>query len=138
MNIGNLLKSISKSENRKAEGLRFVVTGTIATTIQYGFYLLFLSLPGFSAVISTMLSYGISFAVNYIASNLFTFRTRPSRKNAISFLCSHLINFVLQTTLVAFFSNIIRPEYALIPAMIICVPCNFFMVRYALKSHHFS
>lgn len=121
-----------------AEGLRFVITGTIATLIQYGFYLLFLIVCDLSAAIATVISYGLSFVANYFMSNLFTFRTRPGRKNAVSFMVSHFLNLSLQTVLVAGFSQCIHPEYALLPAMAICVPCNFFLIRFALKSRYFS
>lgn len=138
MGIQKIISQIGKSESRKAEGIRFIITGSIATLIQYAFYLLFLVKCGFPAVISTILSYGLSFAANFFMSNLFTFRTRPGWKKAGSFLVSHLINLGMQTGFVALFCLWINPEYALLLAMIICVPCNFFFVRFALKSRHFS
>lgn len=138
MDVAKIISTIGKSESRKAEGLRFAITGAIATLIQYGFYLLFLSVYAMSAVIATVISYGLSFVANYFMSNLFTFRTRPGRKNAVSFVVSHLVNLGLQTILVAVFSRCFNPEYALLPAMTICVPCNFFLVRFALKSKHFT
>lgn len=138
MDIAKTLRSIRKSDSRVAEGLRFIITGVIATALQYAFYLLLLSVCGLKPTVSTVVSYLLSFVANYVLSNLFTFHTRPGKKNAMSFLASHMINLGLQTGLVAIFSRLINPAYALLPAMIICVPCNFFLVRFALKSKYFS
>lgn len=133
-NYSRLLNSICQSDNRKAEVLRFAFTGAIAAAIQYGFYLLFIEVCCFTAIISTAISYCISFTANYIISNIFTFRTHPTKKNAFLFFLSHLINLGMQSLLVDIFSRCITPEYALLPAMAICVPCNFLLVRFALKS----
>ncbi|MDE6222450.1 MAG: GtrA family protein [Muribaculaceae bacterium] len=130
----HLLNAIGKSGNRKAEICRFIITGVIATAIQYSFYLLFIEACSFPAVFSTIISYCISFLANYIISNIFTFRTRPTKRNAVLFLLSHLVNLGMQSSLVAIFSRYLTPAYALLPAMAICVPCNFLMVRFALKS----
>lgn len=138
MRIIDKISQIGKSESRIAEGLRFVITGVIATALQYAFYLLFLSVCGLAPTLSAVISYVVSFVANYILSNLFTFHTRPGKKNAVSFLVSHMINLGLQTGLVAIFSRLVDPAYALLPAMVICVPCNFFLVRFALKSKYFS
>lgn len=123
---------------KKAEIVRFIMTGTIAALIQYGLYIVLLSECGLSAVISTIVSYCVSLTVNYFMSNLFTFKTRPGRKNAVAFFACHMLNIALQTSLVAIFSRCINPEYALVPAMAICVPCNFLLVRFALKSNCFN
>lgn len=131
--VRNILNRIGKSQNRKAEIIRFLLTGGFATVLQYGFYLMFLNLCGLSAVISTVISYGLSFVANYFISNIFTFKTRPSSRNALYFTLSHLVNLGLQTLLVAIFSKLMPADYALVPAMAICVPCNYLMVRYALK-----
>lgn len=133
-----LLFSIRKSENHMAEIFRFIITGTIATAIQYGFYLLFIGVCNFTAILSTIISYCISFTANYFISNTFTFHTRPSRKNAVLFLLSHLINLGMQSLLVPIFSQHLTPAYALLPAMAICVPCNFILVRFSLKSNRLS
>ncbi len=44
----------------------------------------------------------------------------------------------MQTGLVAVFKGIVGPTLALLPALAICVPLNYFMVRFAFKSRHFS
>lgn len=138
MKINRILNKVLKSENRKAEILRFAITGSLATLIQYVLYILFLSILAISAVISTIISYILSFICNYFLSNLFTFHTRPSNKNAVAFMACHAVNLGLQTALVAIFSKLINPEFALIPAITICVPCNYLLVRFALKSKYFT
>lgn len=122
-----------RATDRKAEILRFCLVGGVAAAIQYGTYLIFLSFCGINAEISTILSYLISFAVNFIMSSLFTFRTPLLRSKILPFSACHVLNLGAQTALVALFSAAISPKMALLPAMAICVPCNYIMVRYALK-----
>lgn len=136
--IWSYVQSIIRSESRKAEILRFLLTGTTAVLIQYGFYLLFVTVLQLSPVLSTIISYIISFIANFFLSNLFTFHTNPTKKKFLSFAGSHIINLILQTVLVALFSHYLNSEIALLPAMAICVPCNFVLVRFALKSKYFQ
>lgn len=138
MSAPSIIKRIGRSENKKAELIRFGLTGAIATFIQYGFYLLFVAVLNVPAVGSSVISYVLSFSANFFLSNFFTFHTSPNKKKAVSFTASHLINLGLQMVLVALFSRIINPEYALLPAMGICIPCNFLLVRFALKSSRFE
>ena len=138
MKVLNTIRRVGHSENKKAELIRFGVTGAIATFIQYGFYYLFVAVLNIPAVGSSVISYVLSFSANFFLSNFFTFHTSPTKKKAASFTVSHLINLGLQTGLVALFSRIIDPEYALLPAMGICIPCNFLLVRFALKSSRFE
>ncbi len=133
-----MLSSLRTSESRKAEVVRFVITGGVATALQYGFYLLFVLVAHTSTELATVLSYGMSFVANFFMSNLFTFRTQPNTKKAATFTLSHIINLGMQTGLVAVFSRMVSPAWALLPAMAICVPCNFVLVRFALKSKHFQ
>lgn len=133
MGLKKGIESVMYSGNRVAEGMRFVLTGGIAALIQYVCYILLLWC-GITVEVSTVISYCVSLVFNYIMSNRFTFRTRLSRRNAVLFACCHMVNLGMQTILAAFFSHLIDSEIALLPAMVICVPCNFFMVRYVLKS----
>lgn len=133
ISVRHIFNRIGKSKNRKAEIIRFLITGALATILQYGFYLLLLNICNLSAVFSTIISYALSFIANYFISNLFTFKTRPSHRNAVYFTLSHLINLGLQTLLVAIFSKLMPADYALVSAMAICVPCNYLLVRCALR-----
>lgn len=123
---------------RGAEILRFCITGGIATLLQYLFYLMFVVAFAVQPEVSTVMSYGLSFIANFFLSNYFTFRTQPNKKKTVSFAVSHLINLGLQTLLVWVFCHVMPSQYALIPAMVICIPCNFVLVRFALKSKRFQ
>lgn len=130
--------NVKTSNSKKFEIIRFGITGTFATAIQYGFYLLFVAILSFGPEIATILSYGLSFVANFYLSSFFTFKTSPNRKKAVTFAVSHLINLGLQTLLVGIFSRYVPSKYALLPAMAICIPCNFLLVRFALKSKRFQ
>lgn len=138
MEISYIIKGIKHSEKKKAEVIRFAITGIVATILQYALYILFLEYCGVRPVVSTIISYGISLVFNFFMSNTFTFHTTPNIKKIFSFSVSHVINLGLQTGLVAIFSRIFNPAFALLPAIAICVPCNFLMVRFALKSRIFQ
>ena len=126
------------SSNKKAEVIRYVLVGGLATAIQYVGYLLAVSLCLLSVIVSTVVSYGISFVANFFLSNLFTFQTHPNKKKMFSFMASHMVNLGLQVFLVTMFANIVGKEYALIPAMLICIPVNFLLVRFALTNWRFQ
>lgn len=138
MSIRKILKNVLKSESRVDEILRFAITGGIATVLQYGVYVIFVDAVGVKAVPSTLISYAISFIANFLLSTYFTFKTKPTRRNGLGFVLSHLINMGLQTGLVAIFKEIVGPTLALLPALAICIPCNYFMVRYAFKGKLFQ
>lgn len=135
MSISNLIQRAKISDHKIAKVIRFGITGLIATVIQYAVYLLLLNLFSFSPVLSIVVSYLLSFLANFFLSNFFTFRTTPTKRNALYFTISHLVNLGLQTILISAFSRIINPEYALLPTLAICVPCNFLMVQFSLKSN---
>lgn len=126
------------SSERRNELLRYAITGGIATVMQYALYLLglrFCALPAEAAAVG---SYAISLACNFFLSNFFTFRTKPNKRKAVSFVASHMINLGLQTLLVFFFKFLVGEVWALVPAMAICVPVNYFLVRFALTSRRFQ
>ncbi len=127
-----------KSNDKRAEALRFVAVGGFATVLQYGMYVVFVHAVGTTAVVSTMISYAISFVANFFLSSYFTFRSNPNTKKGLAFTLSHLINMGMQTGLVAIFKGIVGPTLALLPALAICVPVNFFLVRYAFTAKIFQ
>lgn len=132
------IKGFLHSEGRKAEVVRFALVGGFCTLLQYGMYEVFLRAVGVSAVVSVIISYIISFVANFLLSSFFTFRSDPNAKKGLAFAISHLVNMGMQTGLVAVFKGIVGPDLALLPALAICVPLNYFMVRFAFKSRHFS
>ncbi|MBD5312303.1 MAG: GtrA family protein [Muribaculaceae bacterium] len=132
------LKKLINSNNRFSEIVRFGLVGGLATVLQYGIYVVFVHVVGVRAVPSTMISYAISFIFNYILSSYFTFHKQPTTRNGLGFTLSHLINMGLQTGLVAIFKEIVGPMLALLPAMGICIPANYLMVRFAFTSKYFQ
>lgn len=132
------LKQMINGENRYSEILRFCMVGGIATLIQYVVYVVFVNAVHVPAVPSTMISYAISFIFNFILSSYFTFHKTPNARNGLGFTLSHLINMGLQTGLVAIFKGIVGPTLALLPALAICIPTNYFLVRFAFTSKYFT
>lgn len=134
MNLRRLITGTS----RKSEILRFAIVGGIATLIQYCVYIVFVAAVGVPAVPSTIISYAISFVFNFLLSSLFTFHTKPTAKKGLGFTLSHMINMGMQTGMVAIFKGLIGPDLALLPAMAICIPINYLLVRFALTSKRFE
>lgn len=130
--------NILKSHDKKSEAIRFMMVGGFATLLQYGIYVVFVDAVGVSAVVSTMISYAISFVANFFLSSYFTFQSNPNAKKGIAFTLSHLINMGMQTGLVAVFKGLVGQTLALLPALAICVPINFFLVRYAFTAKIFQ
>lgn len=126
-------KKLLTGERRTSEIIRFGVVGAIATGLQYGIYVVFVDAVHVKAVPSALISYGISFVFNYILSSYFTFRKKPSTGNMIGFMASHAVNMGLQTGIVAIFKGIIGNTLALLPALGICIPLNYLMVRYVFN-----
>lgn len=132
------LKSYINSGTKLAEVLRFGMVGGLCTVLQYGIYVVFVNAVHVPAVVSTMISYAISFIVNFFLSSFFTFKSDPNAKKGIAFTLSHVVNMGMQTGFVAIFKGIVGSTLALLPALAICVPCNYFMVRFAFKSKWFQ
>lgn len=132
------IKRKINGNSRKSEMLRFVIVGGLATLLQYGIYVVFVSAVGISAVVSTLISYAISFVFNFVLSTFFTFHTRPNTRKGVGFALSHLINMGMQVGLVAIFKEITGPDLALLPALAICVPVNYILVRFSLTSRRFE
>ncbi len=132
------IKKLINSNSRFSEIIRFGMVGALATVLQYGFYVVFVHAVGVKAVPSSMISYALSFIFNFFLSSYFTFHTRPDAKKGIGFTLSHLFNMGLQTGLVAIFQQIVGKTLALLPAMAICIPVNYLLVRFAFTSKIFG
>ena len=131
-------KKLITGEGRMSEILRFCIVGGIATILQYGIYVVFVDAVGVKAVPSTLISYSISFILNYILSSYFTFHKKPSTQNMLGFVGSHAINMGMQTGIVAIFKGIVGKTLALLPAFAICIPLNYLMVRYVFNHDIFK
>lgn len=132
------LKELINAPGRKSEILRFALTGGFCTVLQYGIYVVFVDAVKVPAVVSTIISYAISFIANFFLSSFFTFHSNPNAKKGLAFTLSHLINMGLQTGLVAIFKGLVGPTLALLPALAICVPVNYFLVRFAFTNRLFA
>ncbi len=123
-----------------SEIVRFGMVGGIATVLQYGIYVVFVNavFHNSHAVVATLISYAISFVANFFLSTYFTFHTQPNAKKGLGFTLSHLINMGLQTGLVAIFKELVGQTLALLPALAICIPVNYFLVRFAFTSNLFK
>lgn len=132
------VNSVLRSDSNRAQMLRFVLVGGFCTVLQYGVYVVFVNAVHVTAVVSTLISYGISFIVNFILSSLFTFHSKANAKKGVAFTLSHLINMGMQTGFVAVFKGVVGPTLALLPALAICIPANYFMVRFSFTSKLFD
>lgn len=109
--------------------IRYCIVGGLATAIHYGVYLL-LQLWIWPWLAYTM-GYVLSFCVNYILTNYFTFHTRPNAKNGIGFMLSHAINYGLHIGLLELFLYLgLSNEWAPIPVFAIVIPVNFLLLRF--------
>lgn len=132
------LKKLINGNSRFSEIVRFGLVGALATILQYGFYVILVEAIGIKAVPSSMISYALSFIANFFLSSYFTFHSRPNAKKGLGFTLSHLFNMGLQTGLVAIFQQIVGKTLALLPAMVICIPVNYLLVRFAFTSKIFG
>ena len=125
--------SLDHLDKQKRDELRrFFMVGATAVAIQYGTYLLLIEwLP---PTVANTIAYGVSLLFNYIASTRFTFRVKPTAKRGAGFALAHLVNYLLQTILLAFFLWLDWGKgISMLPVFAICVPVNFILVRYFLK-----
>ena len=129
---------IVNNGSRRAEIVRFALTGGFCTILQYGIYVVFVDAVKVPAVVSTIISYAISFIANFFLSSYFTFHKKPDAKKGIGFTLSHLINMGLQTGFVAIFQQLIGKTLALLPALAICIPINYLLVRFVFTHDIFS
>lgn len=120
---------INKIPEKWQQPIRYAIVGGMATAIHYGVYLL-LQLWVWPWLAYT-LGYAISFVINYMLTNYFTFKTRPTTKNGIGFVISHAINYGLHIGLLELFLWIGIPnEWAPIPIFAIVIPVNYFILRF--------
>ena len=82
---------------------RFVLVGALGTGLQYGIYYLLLMVfqrrwPDVGILTSVAFTAGfiIEMVCNYFLTSFYTFRVRPTWKNAGGFLFGRAINYVIQ------------------------------------------
>lgn len=114
---------------RWQEIFRFGVVGVLATAVHYGIYLL-LQIWIWTWLAYTI-GYALSFIMNYVLTNYFTFKTKPNVQNGVGFILSHAINYGLQIVLLESFLWI-GIERVIAPLLVysIVIPINFILVRF--------
>ena len=114
---------------RWQEVIRFCIVGGLATVVHYAIYLM-LQLWIWTWLAYTI-GYALSFLMNYVLTNYFTFKTKPSVKNGVGFIVSHAINYGLHIGLLELFFWLNVPNvWAPIPVYCIVIPVNFVLVRF--------
>lgn len=127
-----LIEYWNKVPEKWQQPVRFCIVGGIATVVHYGIYLL-LNLWIWTWLAYTI-GYLLSFCMNYVLTNYFTFKTKPTVKNGAGFALSHAINYGLHIGLLELFLWIGIAEWlAPIPVYCIVIPINFLLVRYFFK-----
>lgn len=117
------------------EIIRFGIVGVLATALHYGIYLGLLWVwPSMNVSVAYSIGYLVSFVGNFLASNYFTFRTKPTTEKGVGFALSHGVNYLLHMILLNFFLWLgLSDEWAPVPVFCIVIPINFLLVRFVLK-----
>ena len=102
--------------------LRFCIIGVLAAAVHYGVY--FILQWWIDLNIAYTAGYLISFVGNFILTNYFTFRTKPTWKNFVGFAGSHGINYFLHIILFNVFlwlgvHHLIAPPLVMLVAMLV-------------------
>lgn len=120
---------------KHGEPVRFIITGFLATVVQYAVYWLLVGNHcQLSVATSWTIAYIISFCVNYILTTRYTFRVPSTRQRAVSFACGHVINWTLQMLLLHLFIWVgFSKQWAPLPMYIVVMPINFIVIRFFVK-----
>lgn len=117
--------------------VRFVLVGALGTGLQYGIYYLLLGVfqtkwPEIALLTSLAFTVGyvIEMVVNYFLTSFYTFKKRPSWKNAGGFLFGRALNYGIQLLLL----NVLiwlhmSEEWAGIVAIMLAGVINYFVLR---------
>lgn len=112
---------------------RFGITGTVSSLIHYGVYCMVLACT--TPTVAYSIGYLVGLACNYGLTSFFTFQQHPSKKNAVGFVSSHILNYLLEIGLLQLFLWMeISQWLAPILVMIVVVPVNFLILRYVFIS----
>ena len=129
------MNTTQKNKRHKGEVLRFAITGTLVTFILYAVYLPLSFIMPNSVGIAYSIGFVISFITNFLLSNYYTFRTKPTFDRAILFCIVQFINYMLQILCFKFFILLgVSNVWAPVPVWVFIFPINFLLMRVALKS----
>ena len=124
-----------QNKRHKGEVLRFAITGALVTFILYAVYLPLSYIMPSSVGVAYTIGFVISFISNFLLSNYYTFRTRPTFDRAILFCVVQFINYMLQILCFKFFIWVgVSNVWAPVPVWVFIFPINFILMRVALKS----
>lgn len=116
--------------------VRFVLVGALGTGLQYGIYYVLLGIFQVKWAEDTWLTsvaftvgFVIEMVYNYLMTSFYTFRVRPTLKNAGGFLFGRALNYVIQLI----FLNVLiwlhmSEEWAGIAAIALAGVINYFVL----------
>ena len=128
------IRRIAKSSPKAAEFVRFCIVGVVATLIDAAVF--FVANQYVSYMIALVTAYFISLVFNYIFTILWTFKQKPSTKNAVAVVFAHLFNlFVVRWGLMFLFVSLLTYKESLsyILTLSFSTISNFIVVRYVVK-----
>lgn len=115
--------------------IRFCIVGVIATLIDATIFYLVNDIASYQ--IALISGYIISLIANYFMTVLWTFKVRPTARNALGVLLAHLFNlFIVRMSLMFLFVDVmlINEKLAYIPTLLISMITNFLVVRLVVRS----
>ncbi len=119
------------------EFVRFCIVGILCTLLDaFIFYALRTSVQ---YPVALVCAYLLSLCCNYILTVYWTFRSQPSKRNAIGVIAAHLFNlFIVRMGIMWFFTNIIMmsDRMAYIPTIIISTCLNFTIIRFVIHKYN--
>lgn len=128
------IKDVACDERIK-EFIRFSIVGVVCTAIDTVIFYAIHDWTGYT--IALICGYVISLTINYVLNIYWSFKEKPSVKNALGLVTAHLFNlFVVRLSLMHIFISLfgLSESFAFIPTLAISVITNFFIVRFAVKS----
>lgn len=122
----------SNKSLKQQQFIRYIVTGTVGTLIQYGIYYMLLNLM--DARMAYTIATVFYILVTFLMTNYYTFKVKPTWSNSIGYLIQQGINYVMQISFLSLFLYIgIPKQLAPIPVYLIALPLNFFILRFIFK-----
>ena len=107
--------------------IRFGVVGSISSAIHYGVYCLVVLIANVNIAFTS--GYGVGLICNFFLTSYFTFQSKPSSRKAIGFGASHLVNYILEISLLNIFVWMGCDKFiAPILVLIVAVPINFLLL----------
>lgn len=116
--------------------VRFVLVGALGTGLQYGIYYVLLGIfqtkwaeDTWLTSVAFTVGFVIEMVYNYLMTSFYTFRVRPTLKNAGGFLFGRALNYVIQLI----FLNVLiwlhmSEEWAGITAIALAGVINYFVL----------